>query len=57
MLAVPGDLVRGLGVEHEAERPLALPHAARDVVPAAELVRDALTWPRTKDSGRNETKE
>ena len=57
MLAVPGDLVRGLGVEHEAERPLALPHAARDVVPAAELVRDALTWPRTEDSGRNETKE
>mmetsp|Transcript_70927 Transcript_70927/g.188595 ORF Transcript_70927/g.188595 Transcript_70927/m.188595 type:complete len:403 (+) Transcript_70927:249-1457(+) len=42
VLAVPRDLVRRRLVEDEAEGRLALPHLARDVVAAAELVGEAL---------------
>mmetsp|Transcript_108466 Transcript_108466/g.282956 ORF Transcript_108466/g.282956 Transcript_108466/m.282956 type:complete len:452 (-) Transcript_108466:70-1425(-) len=42
MLAVPADLVGGRLVQAEAEGRLVLPHLAGDVVPAAQLVREAL---------------
>ena len=61
VLTVPVDLLRGLGVQAEAERRLVLPHAPGDVVAAPELVSEALaltvdehTANATKRLGRQE---
>mmetsp|Transcript_13802 Transcript_13802/g.36924 ORF Transcript_13802/g.36924 Transcript_13802/m.36924 type:complete len:514 (-) Transcript_13802:112-1653(-) len=42
VLAMPDDLLRGGLVQAQAEGRFVLPHLARDIVAAAELVRDAL---------------